>query len=200
MNFNPMLIPAVLIAITFHEYAHGYTALYFGDPTAKNAGRLTLNPISHIDIIGTLMLLLAGFGWAKPVPVNPYLLKNPKKDLLYISLAGPLMNLALAFFFSIIGKAIPLLWDHLYIKLFITYTIHINIILAWFNLIPIPPLDGYKILAGLLPDNKSAFLYQLEKVGPIVFIGLILVSYITGFSIIRLFLDPFVNITYSIMP
>lgn len=207
MNFSPISIPAVLLAITIHEYAHGWTAYRLGDNTAKYAGRLTLNPISHIDLFGTLMLVLVGFGWAKPVPVNPYNLRNPKTDLIWVSLAGPLSNLILAF---LIAKAYLLLnpftsttmvtggWQNTFF-LFIIYTIQINIVLAWFNLIPIPPLDGFKILAGLLPAGHGAWLNKLELYGPYVFMALILSSFMTGFSVIGIVIEPFIKLTMNWM-
>ncbi|MBP7460597.1 MAG: site-2 protease family protein [Candidatus Delongbacteria bacterium] len=206
MNFNPISIPAVLVAITIHEYSHGWAANRLGDGTARYAGRLTLNPISHIDLFGTLMLVLVGFGWAKPVPVNPYNLKNPKTDMIWISLAGPLSNLILAF---VIAKSYILLspgsvpammsgWSQSFLW-FIIYTIQINIVLAWFNLIPIPPLDGFKILAGLLPVRHAAWLDKLELYGPYVFMALILSSFLTGFSIIGIMINPIINLTMNWM-
>lgn len=206
MNFDPIFIPAILIAITFHEYAHGWTADKLGDPTARYAGRLTFNPISHIDLFGTLMLFLVGFGWAKPVPVNPMYLRNPKKDLIYVSLAGPVSNLLIALIFAqtfaIIGienlAHIFGFWTEGMFRL-IVYTIKINIVLAWFNLIPIPPLDGSKILAGFLPPKYDSIVHMLEHYGPFIFIGIILFSQITHFPILGMIINPLIYLTMRIM-
>ncbi len=163
-------IPAILVGLTFHEYAHGRVAEKLGDKTARYAGRLTLNPLPHLDPIGFLLLLLAGFGWAKPVPVNPYNLRGDvRTGLMLVSLAGPATNILLALgaavLLSIVGPASP-------IVAWIDPLIWINLVLAFFNLIPIPPLDGSKILAGLIPGS-SALLAHLERYGFIILIVLV---------------------------
>jgi len=189
-------LPSILIALTFHEYAHGRVAYHLGDDTPYLQGRLTLNPIPHIDWVGFFMLLFFQFGWAKPVQVNPYNFKNTgiKSGMMKVSLAGPLINLILAFaamlilriagypldinsFFYIIGNLGTVLTQfNLFSGLvLILYTlVYINIILAIFNLIPLPPLDGSKILAGLLPDSGVRFLYSLEVYGPLILLLLIM--------------------------
>lgn len=161
-------IPAVLIAITFHEYAHGFAAYYYGDPTAKLAGRLTLNPIAHLDPIGTIMLIMFRIGWAKPVPVNYGNLRNPRKDMIKVSLAGPISNILIAFLFSIIYRINNLFLQNIIYSalgnmpnlvltlirgwiIFLQTGILINLVLAFFNLIPVPPLDGHHIAIGILP-------------------------------------------------
>lgn len=203
MNFNPIAIPAILIAITIHEYAHGYIAYRLGDNTAFFAGRLTLNPLKHIDPIGTLMLLFAGFGWAKPVPVNPYNLMNPKRDMVLVSLAGPASNLILAVFFTLVFRLLPVgvfqvgFGDSLFTMLYLT--IQFNVVLAWFNLIPLPPLDGFKILAGLLPHRLSAKLMAYEQIGSFFLVGLFLLGALTGISIIGKIFFPFVQFTLSLL-
>lgn len=190
-----LMIPAILFAVTFHEVAHGWTAEKFGDPTARLAGRLTLNPLSHIDPIGALMFFIARFGWAKPVPVNPGNLRHPLRDMIWVAAAGPAANLLLASlslltvqllnpvlrtpgtqFFSqpVLGI---LLWTYL-----------LNIHLAAFNLIPIPPLDGSQILKGFLPRGA---LFQYERLEPYGFILLILFL-ISGAA--PLVLQPIVSI------
>jgi Zn-dependent protease len=140
----------LLYSIILHEISHGYVAYRLGDPTAKYEGRLTLNPISHLDPIGTILLPIltfftAGFifGWAKPVPYNPYNLKNPQKDSIYIALAGPLTNILLALIFTLLYKIFP---SNIFL-----FGLRINLVLAFFNLLPIPPLDGSKILLTKIP-------------------------------------------------
>jgi Zn-dependent protease len=159
------MYPALIFAITFHEFAHAWSASKLGDNTAFHAGRVSLNPLHHIDPIGTLLMPLLMFftgvpfliGWAKPVPVNPYFLGNPKKDTLWISLAGPLANLILLFTLSILFYLLVKLNELVNlpflepILIFIQYAACLNLVLAFFNLIPIPPLDGSGILKGLLP-------------------------------------------------
>lgn len=166
------LIPAILIAITFHEYAHGKTAALLGDPTPGQYGRLTLNPMAHLDPIGTLMLLVARFGWAKPVPVNPYYFRgNRRKGMLLVGLAGPLMNLVLAYLAAV---ALKLLWGtNLLVQNFLQELLWINVALAVFNLIPVPPLDGSKILANLLPGKFEGFFMQMESYGTILLLLLL---------------------------
>lgn len=174
-----IFLPAILIAITFHEYAHGWVAYMLGDDTPRLQGRLTINPLPHIDWIGFAMLLIFHFGWAKPVQVNPYNFKNVsfKQGMMLVSLAGPGMNMLLALVGLILvrlllpfqgseGVAITLQ--------LLNPLVLINIILAAFNLIPVPPLDGSKILAGLLPDVGTRFMYGLEQYGIIILLLLIM--------------------------
>jgi len=152
-----LLIPALLIALTVHEFCHGYAAYKLGDKTAKWDGRLSFNPIRHIDPFGFLMILVVGFGWAKPVMVNPHNLRNPKKDMAIIAFAGPLSNFVAAFFTLLIFRIIiefNLLPYHeisFYVLRIIFNLYSINVVLGLFNLIPIPPLDGSKILGAFLP-------------------------------------------------
>ncbi|HDK27987.1 MAG TPA: site-2 protease family protein [Candidatus Atribacteria bacterium] len=184
-------IPAVLIAITLHEYWHGKIAYNLGDPTAAQAGRLTLNPLAHLDPMGTLMLLLFRFGWAKPVPVNFNNLNNPKRDMIYVSLAGPIANIFTAILFAIILRLsyyfidqITLVKNTAFLSLsftllkgwlfFLRTGVLLNLVLAIFNLIPIPPLDGSKILIGLLPYSQAYRYAKLESYGPIILLILVL--------------------------
>ncbi len=171
------LIPALLIALTFHEYAHARVALAFGDRTAERAGRLTLNPISHLDPIGTLMILLVGFGWARPVPINPYSFSDYRRGLLWVSLAGPLTNFALAFISMfimslMIGMGVM---NDIFILL-MTTLVHLNVILGLFNLLPIPPLDGSKIVTSLVPDSAMGLYQRIEAYAPIILIALIILG------------------------
>jgi Zn-dependent protease len=179
-------LPAIIIALTVHEFSHGYTAFKLGDPTAKNMGRLTLNPLAHLDFLGTLMIIFGPFGWAKPVPFNPFYFHGArKKKTTLVALAGPLSNLILAFIaafllilFAVLLPPYSALGVH--IEQFLVYLLFINIALAIFNLIPVPPLDGSKILAGFLPDYMEEKLYALEKYGFIILLVLI-VSGALGF-------------------
>lgn len=185
-------IPAVLAAITVHEYAHGLAAYYHGDPTAKLAGRLTLNPLAHLDPIGTLMLLLFRIGWAKPVPINYNNLKNPKMDMIKISLAGPLSNIITAFIFALLLRMNNYLFKnllfHSYFWLRLVqgwYTllhtgIFINIALAFFNLIPVPPLDGHHIISGLLPERLAQQYDRINQTYGMIIILFLFVSGIVG--------------------
>jgi Zn-dependent protease len=185
-----MAVP-VLIAITCHEAAHGYAAWRLGDPTARHAGRLTLNPLRHIDPLGTigfplLLVLLKSpfiFGWAKPVPVDPRYFSNPVKGMMLVSMAGPGINFALALGFALmhhglflvaalVGEAGMGLIEPLILMTW--YGVLINLILGFFNLFPIPPLDGSKILAGLLPENGARFIYRFERYGFVVIIVLLM--------------------------
>ncbi|MCP4649951.1 MAG: site-2 protease family protein [PVC group bacterium] len=154
-------LPAFLIALTVHEYAHGFIANKLGDSTAKRMGRLTFNPLAHIDPVGTILvplfLISSGnlvFGWAKPVPVNFYNLKNPKKDMIWVGLAGPAANFIAAFITYFILKTEII--QNIFAINFLTVLLIINIVLGVFNLIPIPPLDGSRILMGLLPPKMAA--------------------------------------------
>src|SRR3989338_4707598 len=177
---NPLLffvyLIALLVAIAVHEFSHAYAADYLGDPTPRLAGRLKLNPLAHIDGIGLLFLLFFGFGWGKPVGFDPYNLKNPRKDAAIISLAGPFSNFILASLLAICLKLI--LFFELASLQNIAYFIFVpmislNIVLGVFNLLPIHPLDGFKIVGGVLSDDKAREWYQLERYGMIFLLMLI---------------------------
>lgn len=195
-----LLIPVILLALSVHEYSHGMMAYRLGDPTAKYAGRLTLNPLSHLDPIGTLMLFLVHFGWAKPVPVDPRHFANPKRDMLWVALAGPASNMFLAFLSGLVIRFInahpgPFMGSFIgnSFAVMMVLSLQINLALAVFNLLPIPPLDGSKVLYGLLPPQYEHVTYNLERYGPGILFGLILLGMITGFSIIWAFIGPFVG-------
>ncbi len=202
MNIQTLLLlaPPILLALTFHEYAHAFVANRYGDDTAKQSGRLTLNPLRHLDPLGTIMIFLVHFGWAKPVPVNPHRLKNPKKDMLWISAAGPLANMVLAFVSGILLRLIfatggkP---DQYSITGLLTFmlimSMQINLALAIFNVLPIAPLDGSKILFGLLPSRHEGKIYFLERYGPFILIGLIVFGQFTGVSVLGSLIWPFVG-------
>jgi len=177
-NLDPVVIalriPALLIAITIHEFAHARMAYQFGDQTAKNQGRMNLNPISHLDPIGTLMILLVGFGWAKPVPINPYNFNQYRRGLRWVSFAGPLANFILGFItmllLNILLKAG--IFEGLFLQ-FIVVLMQLNILLAIFNLIPVPPLDGSKILMSFLSDSYLGLYRKIEQYAPIILLVLI---------------------------
>ncbi len=191
-----LLAPPILVALTFHEFAHGYVALRFGDPTAKMAGRLTLNPLSHLDPIGTIMLFVVHFGWAKPVPVDPRYFRNPKQDMLWVALAGPGANMVLAFIsgilLSMLGRG-SLFGSHNMLLIMLQYSLFINLALAVFNMLPIPPLDGSKVLRGLLPYKYQHIADQMEMYGPWALMGLIMMGIYTDRSIFGAFIGPFVK-------
>ncbi|MFZ5632725.1 MAG: site-2 protease family protein [Bacillota bacterium] len=191
--FDPVrllyMTPAVIVGLVFHEYAHGLAAYSLGDRTAYHQGRLTLNPAAHIDILGLLMLYMAGFGWARPVPVNPFNFKgNRSRGLLLVSLAGPLSNMIIAVIAAVLYGAFLL--DIPYLNRITLEIININVILAVFNLLPIPPLDGSKILAGMWPAGRQ-WLYSLEQYGPIILILLLFTGIIN--RILGVFIKPIVS-------
>jgi Zn-dependent protease len=195
LKISIMLVPA-LLAVTMHEVAHGFIAEKLGDPTARLLGRLTLNPIKHLDPIGTIALLVFGFGWARPVPVNSNNLRNSKKDMIWVSLAGPSANLMLALFCALLlrvvvyvaamlpdqGQILSLINP---IGLMAAFGLYINVILCLFNLMPIPPLDGGRVLMGILPDPQAQMLRRVEPFGMLLIVFLIF-----GTSIWKSFFGP----------
>ena len=187
-----LLIPSLMFALSFHEFSHAWMAKKCGDDTAANLGRLSLNPLAHLDPIGSLMILFVGFGWAKPVPVNSFSLNNPRKDMMKIAAAGPASNVLLALIASLIFRASNIIGLNLDYLLF--YFIQINISLAVFNMIPISPLDGSQIFTGYLSKNNPDLAQKIQSYGPQFLLGLILFGYITGISIIWLFISPIVKV------
>lgn len=195
------------MAIIVHEVSHGLVAERLGDPTARLAGRLTLNPIPHIDLVGSILLPLTLlivrspflFGWAKPVPVDPYNLKNPKKDMALISLAGPASNLLMAVIFSIFLRILLQIFPTSAIFSLFFYLIGFNVALAVFNLIPINPLDGGKILTGLLPDKKArAFNFFLDRYG-LILIALLIFPIFGGNSLLNIITSPIISFFLKIL-
>lgn len=204
LKISIMLVPA-LLAVTLHEVAHGFIAERLGDPTARLLGRLTLNPVKHLDPIGTIALLVFGFGWARPVPVNANNLRSAKTDMIWVSLAGPAANLMLALFSALLLRLIvytaamlpeasgvlPMIKP---IGLMAAFGLYINVILCLFNLLPIPPLDGGRVLVGVLPERQSQMLRRIEPFGMLLIVFLIF-----GTSIWSAAFGPAVHYVVSIM-
>ncbi len=203
LSTNPLLffiyLFSLFITITIHEFAHAYTADQLGDPTPRLQNRLNINPINHLDIYGLMFLLFFGFGWGKPVEIDIYNLKNPRKDSALISLAGPISNFIIALIISILLRLfnffelniLTTIGTFLFIPL-----IQINIILGFFNLIPIHPLDGFKIIGGFLPEEKAKEWYQLQKYG-FLFLFLLIFPFF-GQSFLDSFFKPIVSFLFSI--
>jgi Zn-dependent protease len=184
-------LPGLLTAIIFHELAHGLTAYWLGDPTAKDAGRLTLNPIRHIDPVGFLFMLVFRFGWAKAVPINPMNFKNRKRDTILVSIAGVTVNFIIAIILGAVlvygnvtnQTAIDILGIGMWY----------NIMLGVFNLLPFPPLDGSKVVASLLPVKMEYYFYKYERYFYIILLGLI------ATDMVQRILGPLVNFAYSLI-
>ncbi len=196
-------VPALLIAISMHEYAHAYVSYKLGDDTAKNMGRLSINPFVHLDLFGTICLVLLGFGWAKPVGINPDKFKNRKKGMLLSAAAGPVMNLLIAviavfiylllikIFYSSVSETFNIFLNIIY------YIFIYNIFLCVFNLLPLPPLDGSKVLAAFLPEKLEYKFYQYER--QMYFILLILIITQVVVKIMNVLGSGLANIIFNIM-
>ena len=185
-----LLIPVLVFSLVFHEFSHAWVANKLGDPTARYSGRLTLNPLAHLDPFGSLMILFVGFGWAKPVPVDSRYLANPRVDMMKIAFAGPAANLLLAFVGGTIIRTGLVSGS---ITLMILLFTQINIMLAVFNMIPIPPLDGSQIFSGIMIRRYPELVYKLQMYGPQILLGLIMIGYFTRISPIWIVMSPFVN-------
>lgn len=188
---------ALVIAITIHEYSHALAADRLGDPTPRSLGRLSLNPLRHLDPLGTLMIFVLRFGWGKPVPIDTYNLKNPRRDELIIALSGPASNLILATLISLLTNFIP---QNFILLSFLFTLIQINIILAIFNLLPIPPLDGSKIFLNLLPvDTSIKWQEAFDRFGIIILLITLFIPIYNQKTLIDLVLTPTVNLISQLL-
>ena len=183
-----LFLPGIIIGITFHEAAHGYVSHWLGDPTPKNQGRLSLNPLAHIDPMGFIALLLVGFGWGKPVMIDPRYYKNPKRDELLVSLAGVTTNLIIAIIFAVIqillidtGAAYSMGSSWNVVNLIIQYIVFVNLVLMCFNLLPIPPLDGFSVITQLFDLRKYDWYYKLYSNGFFILMALVFIGALDGF-------------------
>lgn len=206
LSSNPLLffvyLIALLVAITIHEFSHAKVADYLGDPTPRLQGRINLNPIVHIDLIGILFLFFFGFGWGKPVVFDPFNLKNPRRDAALISIAGPCSNLILALLLSIILRLLIYFKQGFLITMginFLTPIIFLNVILGVFNILPIHPLDGFKIVGGFLSEDKASEWYQLERYGLIFLLMLILPIGPGGSNMLSLIIRPIIEIVMKLL-
>ena len=197
LKFLIIFVPVILFSLTIHEYAHAYIAHKLGDDTAKRLGRLTLNPLKHLDPLGTILLLLVHFGWAKPVPVDPRNFKDPKKDMLYVAIAGPISNILTAIIAAVILKAILINYGSLAVSANILepivqtlyWLIFIGVVLAVFNMLPFPPLDGSRVLYGILPDEMTYSIRKIETYGIFILFGIILLG---GSIFSKIITTPFI--------
>ena len=191
-----LLIPALVFSLSFHEFAHAWMAYRLGDSTAARMGRLTLNPMSHLDPIGSLALLLMGFGWAKPVPVDPRYLENPRQDMVKVAAAGPISNIILAIIAALVLRLLfdsDLLSNS--IKTFFIIFMQINITLAVFNLLPVSPLDGSQILSPFLEKQFGPdIVWKMQVYGPRVLFIIIIFSMVTDIHIFSFIITPIFNL------
>lgn len=186
---------SIVIAVSVHEFAHAKVADTLGDPTPASLGRVTLDPRAHLDLMGSILFLMIGFGWGKPVPFDPYNLENPKRDAALIALAGPGSNFVMAlassavlFLFTLVDSSIVTLIGQSFFQTFIW----INIVLAVFNLLPFAPLDGFKIVGGVLSHEQAAQWYALERYG-IFFLLFFIFPFTGGRSMLEIFLSPVIQ-------
>ena len=190
-----LMTPVILFSLTVHEYSHGRMALLLGDDTAEKKGRLSFNPIRHLDIAGVLFFYFVGFGWAKPVPVDWRNFQNPQRDMMYVAIAGPLSNIALAVFCSFFIRLIEP--DFSYLFVILAYGIWINVALAIFNMLPVYPLDGSSVLKGMVPENVAERLTNLDRFGAILILIVFLMDHFAHTGILgTILLYP---INYSVL-
>ncbi|NPV13906.1 site-2 protease family protein [candidate division WOR-3 bacterium] len=199
MDWGELILsaPAILFGLTIHEFSHGYAAFILGDPTAKQSGRLTLNPLKHLDPLGTILLFLpwTRFGWAKPVPINPNNFKNPLRDFAISALAGPISNFLVAIFAGIVARILTAVGVNGFAWKLSGYFVIINLILCFFNLIPIPPLDGSRLIYYLLPPELAARYGRLEQSNLLSLI----VIFVFGLPLFRMVVFPMVMATARLL-
>ena len=188
-----LMLPALVYALTVHEFCHAYTAVRMGDDTPRRQGRLSLNPLVHFDLIGFLLFFFAGFGWARPVQVNPDAFRNPRRDDILVSLAGRLSNLASAVLFAVLIKALLMANGNIFSGIkgdilfgILFYCIWLNLILAFFNILPIPPLDGSHILFDLLPPRYEIFKETLYRYGSAILILIVILGNTANINLLPL--------------
>jgi Zn-dependent protease len=192
-----LMTPVVLFSLTVHEYSHGRVALMLGDNTAQKLGRLSFNPLKHLDIMGVLFFYFVGFGWAKPVPVEWRNFENPRRDMMYVAIAGPLANIAMAVGCSFFIRLISPEFSYLFVIL--AYGIWINVALAIFNMLPMYPLDGSSVLKGMVPDHVAEKLTGLDKFGAFLILGAFLSDQFAGTQIIGTILMYPINYSVSFL-
>jgi Zn-dependent protease len=192
-----LMTPVVLFSLTVHEYSHGRVALMLGDNTAQRLGRLSFNPIRHLDIMGVLFFYFVGFGWAKPVPVDGRNFENPHRDMMYVAIAGPLSNIVMAVGCSFFIRLISPEFSYLFVIL--AYGIWINVALAIFNMLPLFPLDGSSVLKGMVPHHIAEKLTGLDKFGAFLILGSFLLDQFAGTKIIGTILMYPINYSVSFM-
>ncbi len=209
-SFNPLefvfSLGALIVAITIHEFSHAYAAERLGDPTPRLQGRLTLNPLAHLDPLGTVMLILIHFGWGKPVQFDPYNLRHPRRDSAIISLAGPVSNILLAtvcsliiqILFSLRLELLPYSTLGLILTGFLQQLIVFNVILAVFNLVPIHPLDGFKVVEGILPEDRAREWHELERYG-MIFLLFLLFPIFGGTAPVTRLISPVINFLLNLL-
>ncbi|MFH0853635.1 MAG: site-2 protease family protein [bacterium] len=200
---NPIIfiiwLAAIIIPIALHEFAHAFAATIQGDPTPKSMGRLTFNPLAHIDPLGIILLLIAGFGWGKPTPFNPFNLRNTRWGTVLVAAAGPISNLIMIIFFGLLLKILyPSLGSNNLLSIFLIALVQINIILMVFNLIPIPPLDGSKVLFGFI-NISSESQARFEKIGPMLLLGLIILERFSGIGFLRYLFSGMADMIFSLI-
>jgi Zn-dependent protease len=204
MSLSPGFILAILLALSVHEWAHGYVASRLGDDTARMMGRLTLNPLAHLDLIGTVMFLIVGFGWGKPVPVDASSFRHPRRDMALVAAAGPLSNLTLAFTAVFVWMALPALTVlpvpfFLLLEDFLQNSLFVNLGLMAFNLLPVAPLDGSKILGLFIPYRYEAQYQDFMQRGPMILLFLLIGERILGTPLIVGWIMFIINPVLSVM-